>query len=53
MLDSRERREHIVFRSLLQMVPGLEERLTESSEDDIIHIAELVSYLTYFLFSVW
>jgi hypothetical protein len=32
-----------VFRELLQMVPGLEERLMGGSDDDIVAIAELVS----------
>jgi hypothetical protein len=43
-LDSigRERREHRVFQQLLQMVPGLEERLLEGSDEDVIHIGELV-----------
>ena len=39
----RERREHLVFQSLLQMVPGLEARLMEGTEDDVLHIGELVS----------
>jgi hypothetical protein len=39
---NRERREHRVFRLLLQMIPGMEDRLMESSEEDIVHIAELV-----------
>ena len=39
---TRERREHQVFCTLLQMIPGMEDRLMESSEEDITHIAELV-----------
>jgi hypothetical protein len=39
---TRERREHQVFRILLQMIPGMEDRLMEGSEEDIVHIAELV-----------
>jgi hypothetical protein len=39
---ARERREHQVFRTLLQMIPGMEDRLMEGSEEDIVHIAELV-----------
>jgi hypothetical protein len=39
---NRERREHRVFRLLLQMVPGMEDRLMEGSEEDTLHIAELV-----------
>ena len=38
----RERREHRVYRLLLEMVPGLEERLLNGSEEDLIHIADLV-----------
>ena len=40
----RERREYWVFRSLLSMVPGLEQRLvTTSSDQEIQMIADLVS----------
>lgn len=39
---ARERREHQVFRTLLQMIPGMEDRLMEGSDEDIVHIAELV-----------
>lgn len=42
---SRERREHRVYQALLQMIPGLEERLMEASDEDIIHISGLVSAL--------
>jgi hypothetical protein len=38
----RERREHKVFQQLLLMIPGIEERLMEGSDEDIVHIAELV-----------
>jgi hypothetical protein len=41
---SRQRREHRVFGTLLQMVPGLEERLMEGSEDDVVAIAEMASH---------
>ncbi|KIM76841.1 hypothetical protein PILCRDRAFT_77388 [Piloderma croceum F 1598] len=37
-----ERKEHRVFERLLQMVPGLEKRLMEGSEEDVAHIAELL-----------
>jgi hypothetical protein len=40
----RQRREHRVFQALLQMVPGLEERLVEGSDDEVVAIAETVSY---------
>jgi hypothetical protein len=45
----RQRREHGVFRMLLQMVPGLEDRLIEGSEEDILSIAVMVSCL----FALW
>lgn len=38
----RERREHRIFRTLLQMIPGIEERLMEGSDEDVVHVAELV-----------
>ncbi|KIM89596.1 hypothetical protein PILCRDRAFT_60503 [Piloderma croceum F 1598] len=37
-----ERREHRIFCILLQMVPGLEERLMEGFNEDVAHIADLV-----------
>ena len=40
---TRERREHRIFQVLLQMVPGLEARLLEGSDEDILHVADLVS----------
>jgi hypothetical protein len=40
----RERREHAVYRLLLSMVPGLEERLMNSSEAEIRMISDLVSF---------
>jgi hypothetical protein len=38
----RQRREYHIYKQLLQMVPGLEERLMNSSEEEIFHIADLV-----------
>jgi hypothetical protein len=38
----RERREHRIFRILLDMVPGLEDRLMGGSDDNVTHISELV-----------
>jgi hypothetical protein len=38
----REKREHDVFKSLLRLIPGLEQRLMEASEEEIEMIAELV-----------
>jgi hypothetical protein len=43
---TRQRREHRVFTLLLQMVPGLEERLVEGSEENVLHVAELVRFST-------
>lgn len=44
-----ERREHRVFTTLLQMVPGLEARLMEGTEEDLVMIAELVSFFLLIL----
>ena len=44
-LDSgipREEQEHRIFQSLLQMIPSLEGRLVESSEEELRLIADLV-----------
>ena len=41
-LCSSERQEYAVFRELLRMVPGLEAKLMESLEVEVIHIADLV-----------
>ena len=38
----RERKEYRVFTKLLQIIPGLEERLMRSSEEEVVFIAELV-----------
>ena len=46
MYINREQQEHRVFKLLLQMVPGIEGRLTESSDEDVAHIAELVGFFT-------
>jgi hypothetical protein len=40
----RQRREHRVFQALLQMVPGLKERLLDGSDNDVKAIAELVGH---------
>jgi hypothetical protein len=42
---SRERREHRVFRSLLNSIPGLEERLMASTDEEVRMIADLVGDL--------
>ncbi|KAF8835202.1 hypothetical protein BDN67DRAFT_913464 [Paxillus ammoniavirescens] len=41
-LTSDDRKEYSVFRELLRMIPGLEARLMESSEEDAIHIADMI-----------
>lgn len=38
----RQLHEHRVFTSILQMIPGLEDRLLEGSNEDILHVGELV-----------
>lgn len=38
----RERREHRVFEHLLESYPGLLERLQKGSEEELIHVGELV-----------
>ena len=35
---------HRVFLALTQMVPGLEERLVEGSDEDVVVVAELVGH---------
>lgn len=42
-LFCRQRREHRIFNVLLQMVPGLEDRLMEGSGEDLLTIAAMVS----------
>jgi len=37
-----ERREHRVFQQLLQIIPGLEDRIMEGSDEEVTHIAELI-----------
>lgn len=39
---NRERKEYAVFKELLRMIPSLEARLMESSEEAVISIADLV-----------
>lgn len=40
----RERKEHRVFMKLLQMIPGLEDRLMNSTEEEVVFVAELVCF---------
>ena len=39
----RERQEHRVYLCLMRIIPGLEERLMNGSDENVMHIAELVS----------
>jgi hypothetical protein len=41
----RELREQLVFKALLKMCPGLEERLLKSSEEELDFISDLVREL--------
>jgi hypothetical protein len=43
----RQRREHRVFETLLQIVPGLEDRLLAGDEEGVVHIAEMVGPLPH------
>ena len=38
----RQRREYGVYKQLMKMIPGLEERLLQGSEEEILHIADMV-----------
>ncbi|KIM77880.1 hypothetical protein PILCRDRAFT_824854 [Piloderma croceum F 1598] len=37
-----KRREHRIYNTILQSVPGLEDRLMEGSEEEVGHVAELI-----------
>lgn len=39
----RERQEHAAFEALLQLVPSLTERLADGSEEEVSHIANMVT----------
>ncbi|KAG1869088.1 hypothetical protein C8R48DRAFT_771259 [Suillus tomentosus] len=39
----KERREHLVFERLLDSYPGLLERLKEGSEEELLHVGELIA----------
>jgi hypothetical protein len=43
----RERREHRVFMQLLRMVPGLDNRLMNGSEEEAVHVADLVRLMIF------
>ncbi|EAU87300.2 hypothetical protein CC1G_12213 [Coprinopsis cinerea okayama7 len=40
--DPMERREHGIYKALLNLSPGLEERLCTGSDEDIFHVAEMI-----------
>ncbi|KAG2092933.1 uncharacterized protein F5147DRAFT_747980 [Suillus discolor] len=40
--SAEERREHLVFERLLDSYPGLLERLREGSEEEVLHVGELI-----------
>lgn len=42
----RKRKEYRVFRQLVQMIPGFEERLMTGSEEDVLHFADLVCLIS-------
>ncbi|KAF8834924.1 hypothetical protein BDN67DRAFT_913952, partial [Paxillus ammoniavirescens] len=42
-----ERKEYAVFCELLRMVPRMEARLMESSEEEVVHLADLVMSLPF------
>jgi hypothetical protein len=48
-LMCRQRREHHVFGVLIQMVPGLETRLMEGLEEDLVSIAEMVCPIIFYV----
>lgn len=49
----RERREHRVYKTLLQTIPGLEEQLMTGSEEEILRISDLVSSVLSVLLACW
>ena len=47
MSNPREQREQKVYQQLLDMVPNLEERIMgDNSDEDLLHVGELVSLLS-------
>jgi hypothetical protein len=38
----RQKREYGVYKQLMKMVPGLKEHLLEGSEEEILHVADMV-----------
>jgi hypothetical protein len=39
----RDQREHRVYKQLLRMAPGLEERILTGSDEDVNHVVDMVS----------
>jgi hypothetical protein len=50
--SGREIREHLIFMELLKLCPDLEERLLNSSEEEVEILAELVSSSLSF-YTLW
>jgi hypothetical protein len=50
--NSRDRREHRIFKQLLQMVPGFEQRIMDGTEADLSHVADLVRHSGDYDFSM-
>ncbi|KAH6916506.1 hypothetical protein BKA70DRAFT_1368536 [Coprinopsis sp. MPI-PUGE-AT-0042] len=40
--QDQERQEHTIFKQLLDLCPGLEQRLFTGSEEEVFHVAELI-----------
>jgi len=47
--SDRQRQEHRIFEVLLQMVPGLEDCVLNSSEEDVMYIAKMVYPLDMYI----
>jgi hypothetical protein len=44
LVHQSEEKEHCVFRALLRIIPGLENRLLESSDEEVRLVADLVCH---------
>lgn len=49
---AREAREHKLFRALLHMVPNLEERVMNGSQEEVKHVADLVGLFPFCLLHI-
>jgi hypothetical protein len=43
MLIYSARKEYEVYRNLLRIVPGLEERIATGSDEEVMHVSDMVS----------